>query len=200
MTGDLLADLAAAGGVVLHDPADLFDDRLLGLPIPPEHLALLARSNGLEGYGGWLRLLPVGRPSPIELRRWNHPDLWRDAWADRLDGYLCFAETGWGDQYAYRPEDGDGLVHRLDAFAMEPEPIAGSFDEFLRGHFLPGCRRPADEVTVAARELHGLLPVAEHVVVQGSREDALDPATIVRLPAAAAMRAHARARPLPVSA
>jgi hypothetical protein len=192
--GDALADLAAAGSVTLHDPADLFSDAMLDVSLPADHVRVLARSNGIEGYAGYLRLFAVGGDAGIELRRWNDRGLWRAAWGGRANGWLCFGETGWGDQYAYREGEPAGRVFRLDAFSMEAEPVADGFSEFMRTVFLPWSARPRDELTIAVRRRLGRLPLAEHVTLLPPPMDGdLDPSRVVRMPAAAAMVANARA-------
>lgn len=69
---------------------------------------------------GWSRAGPIhldevrsddsrhGRPATFgcwgvtELVEWNEPSTWKFAWPSTILEYLCFAETAWGDQYAYR--------------------------------------------------------------------------------------------------
>jgi hypothetical protein len=189
-----LADLASQGSVSLHEPADLFSDAMLGVPLPADHVRVLGRSNGLEAYGGYFRLFGLGGVAAIELRRWNEPGLWRHAWNGAGDGFLFFGETAWGDQYAYLQSDPGAGVYRLDAFSMEPELLAGSFDEFMRVVFLPNARRPADELTVATRGRLGRIPPAEHVAFLDHPTGRPDAGEVVRMPAVAAMLANARVR------
>jgi hypothetical protein len=187
-----LADLAADGAVTLHDPLDMFTPEALAVSLPLEHMRLLSRSNGVEAYGGYFRVFGLGPRAGIDMLAWNEPSLWKQAWEGRADGWLCFAETGWGDQYAYRGEAGGGTVFRLDAFSMEPEPIASGFAEWLRRVLLPNARRPRDELTVTARERLGRLPLAEHVTFLRPPDGCeVDPTTVARVPAVAAMRAAA---------
>ena len=191
---DTLADLAAAGAVTLREPLDLFAPEGLETPLPLDHLRLLQRSNGLEGYDGYYRLFGLGRGAGMCMQDWNRPALWKEAWQGRADGYLCFGETGWGDQYAYRAGEPGGEVVRIEAFSMEPEPVAGSFGEFMRGVFLPCAVKPRDELTVQARARFGRLPLADHVTfLEPPLAGELDPARVVRMPAVAAMRANAAA-------
>jgi hypothetical protein len=189
---DNLADLAARGAVSLHEPADLFSDAMLEVVLPAEHVHLLGRSNGVEGYGGYFRLFSLGGDAAIELRRWNDPGLWRHAWAGAVEGFLCFGETGWGDQYAYREEEPHGPVYRLEAFSMEAERVAPGFGDFMRSVFLPNAERPRDELTILARERVGRLPLADHVTfMRGIPAGEPDIADVIRMPAVAAMRATA---------
>ena len=191
---DTLADLAASGAVTLREPLDLFAAEGLETPLPLEHLRLLQRSNGLEGYDGYYRLFGLGSRAGVDMAEWNQPDLWKRDWDGRADGYLCFGETGWGDQYAYREGEAGGEVVRIEAFSMEAEPVAGSFGEFMRTVFLPCAVRPRDELTVQARERFGRLPLADHLTfLEPPLDGELDPARVVRMPAVAAMRANAAA-------
>jgi hypothetical protein len=189
-----LADLAVDGAVTLHEPLDMFSAEAMSVSLPLEHMRLLARSNGVEAYSGYFRVFGIGTRAGIDLQAWNDPGLWKQAWKGRADGWLCFGETGWGDQYAYRGDAGGGTVFRLDAFSMEPEPIASGFSEWMRRVLLPNAQRPRDELTVSARERLGRLPVAEHVTfLRPPAGCEVDPATVARVPAVAAMRAAAEA-------
>jgi hypothetical protein len=190
-----LADLASQGSVSLHEPADLFSEAMLEVVLPADHVRVLARSNGVEAYGGYFRLFGLGGEAAIELRRWNEPGLWRHAWHGAADGYLFFGETAWGDQYAYAGGDPGGGVHRLDAFSMEPERVAATFAEFMHTVFLPNARKPADELTIATRDRLGRLPLAEHVTfLEQPGGGRLEGGEVVRMPAVAAMLGNARAR------
>lgn len=192
MSATALADLAADGAVTLHDPLDMFTPEALAVSLPLEHMRLLSRSNGIEAYGGYFRVFGLGPRAGIDMLDWNEPSLWKQAWEGRADGWLCFGETGWGDQYAYRGEAGGGTVFRLDAFSMEPEPIASGFAEWVRRVLLPNAQRPRDELTVTARERLGRLPLAEHVTFLRPPDGCeVDPTTVARVPAVAAMRAAA---------
>ena len=194
MSATALADLAADGAVTLHEPLDMFAPEALTVSLPLEHMRLLARSNGVEAYGGYFRVFGLGAGAGIDLLAWNEPSLWKRAWNGRADGWLCFGETGWGDQYAYRGETGGGTVFRLDAFSMESEPIASGFAEWVRRVLLPNAQRPRDELTLTARERLGRLPLAEHVTFLRPPDGCeVDPATVARVPAVAAMRAAADA-------
>jgi len=51
-----LADLAVDGAVTLHEPLDMFSAEAMSVSLPLEHMRLLARSNGVEAYGGYFRL------------------------------------------------------------------------------------------------------------------------------------------------
>jgi len=190
-----LADLAADGAVTLHDPLDMFTPEALAVSLPLEHMRLLSRSNGVEAYGGYFRVFGLGPRAGIDMLAWNEPSLWKQAWEGRADGWLCFAETGWGDQFAYRVDDPQGPVFRLEAFSMDAEVIAAGFVEFMRTVFLPDAERPRDELTVATRERWGRLPLAEHVTfLRGAQPGEPDVADVTRMPAVAAMLMNAQSQ------
>ena len=70
--------------------------------LPELHHRLLEGLNGFTVQAGTLRVFGVGRGDALDLGWWNEPRTWRFAWDDRVDPYVCFAATAWGDQYAYR--------------------------------------------------------------------------------------------------
>ena len=140
----------------------------LGVRLPDAHRTFLARSDGAEAFGGYFRLLGALRGAPTNLAVWNHENYWKFAWEGRAAEFLCFGDTGWGDQYAYylpslrmsaEPE-----VYLLDFISMEPIRIADSFTSFFAGEFLRRAESPDDPMTVAARETFGDLRDADHLV------------------------------------
>jgi hypothetical protein len=72
-----------------------------GITLPIDHQSALQESNGVEVYGGYARLFGLSSESNIDTIKWNEFDFWKFAWGNRCQDYLCFAETAWGDQYAY---------------------------------------------------------------------------------------------------
>jgi len=125
MSSRLIEDLGSLKDVRFHagagaSLADALASRH-GLFLVDEHRALLEQSNGIEAFAGYIRLFGVQTTESIDAVVWNDPDCWKFAWGDRCSGYWCFAETAWGDQYAYR--EGDAGVFRLDAYRMEAEPV-----------------------------------------------------------------------------
>lgn len=157
MTPDSVAGVASCGLVTRHEPVDLLAASTLlfdePVPVPADHIRLLGLTNGAEAFGGYIRLYGLAPRHGIDLRHWNRPDGWRQAWRGRLDGFWCFGGTAWGDQYAYR--EGEPGVFRLDAYRMEAEPVAASFAAFLGCEFLRQAERPHDDLTVQARQRVG---------------------------------------------
>lgn len=160
---DCLSALLSRGLVRSRPAADMLSpDSLLverGAVLPLDHARLLSLTNGLDAFGGYFRLFGVGPWSVRDMRRWNDPRGWRAAWGARADGWWCFGDTAWGDQYAYACGDDpfaiDTTVYRLDACRLEPEAVADDFCEFLAGDFARSAAAPRDEATVAARERFG---------------------------------------------
>jgi hypothetical protein len=76
-----------------------------GIAFPEDHLQTLHESNGIEAYGGYIRLFGVETDDSINVIRWNSNEYWKFAWDDRCSKYLCFAETAWGDQHAYHIDE-----------------------------------------------------------------------------------------------
>jgi hypothetical protein len=199
----VLSALARSGLVDTRPAADMLSPASLlserGAVLPLDHARLLSLTNGLTVFGGYFRLFGVGPGSTRDMRRWNAPGTWRHAWDGRADGWWCFGETVWGDQYANAAVDDpfslDQTVYRLDVCHLEPEPIAGGFAEFLREDLARNAVDPRDEMTVAARERFGDLDADTQLaylpsLTAGGEEDVANLAT---LPARAAMVVAGRA-------
>jgi hypothetical protein len=126
----------------------------VGIRLPETHVTLLSHGNGVLAYHGYFRLFGVGCDGCIDLTVWNDTETWKFAWPDRLVDYFCFGETAWGDQYAYRTSElvaGIETVYMLDAFEMNPDPIASTFDEFLQSEFVRCAREPYDEMLLRSQ-------------------------------------------------
>jgi hypothetical protein len=93
-----------------------------GIFLPAEHWEVLQWSNGLEAYAGYVRLFGIYNNEGIDSVVWNERDYWKFAWGDRCDGWWCFGESSWGDQYAYSLESlrrGKAVsVYFIDAVSM----------------------------------------------------------------------------------
>ncbi|ULR43206.1 SMI1/KNR4 family protein [Rhizobium sp. K102] len=144
---------------------------LLDVALPVDHLDFLKCTNGVEAYGGYVRLFGFGPQSAVDFAQWNSENFWKFAWAGRVTPYFCFGETGWGDQFAYdigQLNAGDPSVYFIEGLAMQPKKIAADFSEFFASEFLPICRLPYDEMTVAVRRTIGDLLPGEHVAYSPS--------------------------------
>jgi hypothetical protein len=168
---EVIKQIRACKDVEVSAPAKDVDTQ--SAELPHLHMELLRWSNGLMGYGGYFRILPITvaerrkdwLPSVAE---WNLKDTWQFAWPEgALTDFLCFGETAWGDQYAYKRSElsrGDAApVYLLDAVAMRPEELAGSFGEFVSNDFIRNCRAPYDSLLVQARQKLGTLLPSEHI-------------------------------------
>jgi hypothetical protein len=132
--------------------------------LPECHLGVLGSLNGFSVNQGASRMFGVGRDDHLDLVGWNRDETWRFAWGDKLDPYLCFGTSVWGDQYAYRYGEDGGLeptVYFLEATLMHAETIAESFEEFAENELLRIARQPYDPITVEALSKFGPVDSAE---------------------------------------
>ena len=101
----------------------------------------------------------------LDLEWWNDEETWRFAWDDRVDPFVFFAESAWGDQYAYRRADGGGLeptVYFLEGTLLRSEPLTASFEEFAESELLRIADKPYDPLTIDALERHGAVSPTQH--------------------------------------
>jgi len=150
-----------------------------GIPLPDDHLRALSYSNGATVYGGYARMFGINIAGAIDAVQWNRFDYWKFAWEHRCIDYFCFAETIWGDQYAYNIErlrQGDERVYFLDWLSMTPEVVASSFSGFLESELIRIATAPYDIMMVRAREKFGDIDPENHLtyspslVIGGSEE------------------------------
>src|ERR1700722_9615394 len=82
--------------------------------LPEKHLELLRSVNGVTIYHGAFRLFGIDRHEPmLDIITWNSGNSWKFAWDDRVEPFLIFGETAWGDQYAYRSDDCGSLSREV---------------------------------------------------------------------------------------
>jgi len=140
----------------------------LGFELPASHLATLLTSNGMEVYAGYVRLFGLLTEETIDGLSWNDVSCWKFAWNGRCDGFWCFAETAWGDQYAYLIEDMKGgacsEVYILDAISMTVERKLSSFEAFFNDELVRQAREPYDITLQQARVKFGPLPHSKHLI------------------------------------
>ncbi len=180
-----------------HEPVLDLQERLraLGAPLPRLHQELLAASDGLMAYDGYFRLFGVSGVV-TDLALWNQRDTWKFAWPSLAEDFLCFGETGWGDQYAYRlselESEAAASVYYLDAFSLQTRKLAKNFAAFLESDFLRNAKDPYDEFLVAARRKLGALESSEHITYVPSilvtGEESVE--HICKMPARASMIAN----------
>lgn len=196
MISEKFQDLVGKDGVVLRaglDDATLAAlEEISGIPLPDDHREFLRFTNGAEGYGGHIRMFGFGPDAAIDMISWNSPGHWKFAWDGRADGFFCFGETAWGDQYAYNIEElkaGNASVYLLDALYMQSEKIGPDFEDYFTYGFMLCCDEPYDGMTIAARNAIGDLTPGEHIIYNpslliGGSEDV---ANIKKMPARTAM-------------
>lgn len=192
--------LKETSSTALHQPADAGQLSALrgrhGVHLPRSHDEVLLQSNGIEVYGGYYRLFGVGCTDSIDMVEWNNPATWKFAWEERLRDYWCFAESAWGDQYAYRLDeldlDREPRVYQLEGVTMKAEPLSPDFERFLSDEFMRCATEPYDEMVRAVRVRLGDLAVTEHIAYVPSLllagEERLE--NVVRMDAVASMVAN----------
>lgn len=158
----------ALGSKAIHQspglPAEQLDALLAmhAILLPESHRALLRASDGITAYGGYFRVFGAQR-----LWEWNDQRLWKFAWPDAVADFVCFGETGWGDQYAYRADelrrDHEPRVYFLEAITLRPELLHESFEAFLAEELLRNAVEPYDAMLVEARKRIGDLRLEEHI-------------------------------------
>jgi SMI1/KNR4 family protein SUKH-1 len=152
----------------LGPTADLAALGSLAVSLPPSHLELLQQLNGMTIFHGAFRLFGVRAEPWLDLIQWNAAETWRFAWDDRVEPFLVFAETAWGDQYAYRwSKSGDELepqVYFLEGTLLRPRAFSESFDDFLVNEFIRNAQDPYDEMVTQAVSHRGAISADKHWV------------------------------------
>jgi len=185
-------DVTVRAGATAQDFAQL---QRFGITLPKSHIDLLARTNGMEVFGGYYRLFGVGETDGIDMVGWNDPKTWKFAWPLHVSQYWCFAEFAWGDQYAYRIEDlkrGVDHVYWLDALQMKPGKPMGNFEAFSERVLVRCASRAIDPFDDLVRRRIGTIAPKEHLahvpsLMLGADED---PDRVQKLPARVAMVAN----------
>lgn len=176
----ILDELSRSVSTSLFPPATLEQIEFLPWVLPAQHKELLLLSNGLSVFHGYRRLFAANDGTERNLLSWNIQNLWKFAWNTDLSNYLCFGESGWGDQYAYRLDELLGTVtpkvYRLEYIDMSARIWNESFDEFINRELLRWTFDPYDPDSIAAYEKLGDLEWNEQAayappVVIGGAED-----------------------------
>lgn len=138
------------------------------LLLPDSHLEVLSLANGIKAYYGYFRLFGVGSEEVLNIEDWNNPKTWKFAWEKDLSDFVCFGETAWGDQYAYRLSElksrKEPPVYFLEGVAMVPEVIADDFQVFFDHEFYRCAKEPYDDVVKVAAQKLGSLDWNDHII------------------------------------
>lgn len=189
--------LKSAESVCFHEPVKQMRASALleeaNWSLPEDHRVFLAMTDGVEVFGGYFRIFGLNPKRRINLVSWNSKALWKFAWDGLLDDYLCFGETAWGDQYAYRFTDlqaNSGIeIYYLDGITMSAGPVSDSFSDFIERAILRNAFDSHDVHTVQVRRRLGDLQLDEHVAYVPSLliEGTEDPEKVMKLDAVGAM-------------
>ena len=175
MSPSVFAPLVSLSGVRLHPGVDQGSldefERYYGIKLPIDHRSALKESNGMQAYGGYFRLFGVGSGTNVDICSWNNPNCWKFAWEYRCSDFMCFAETAWGDQYAYNIPalmKGNSQVYFLDCLSMTPTVVASSFTDFFENEFVRSAENPYDVMIKEARQVLGDLKIGKHIIYNPS--------------------------------
>lgn len=92
-----------------------------------ELLALYNRRNGFYTFESALHVFPAcGEHHPLSLQQWNLAGTWKDCFAGAADGFVCFAEDIFGEQFVLA---GDDIV-RFNPESGESSFLASSLEEW----------------------------------------------------------------------
>ena len=95
------------------------------------------------------------------------------AWRNSCENFLCFGESLWGDQFAFRYDElvenkSEAKVYWLDALVLEPRFLISSFSEFIKQDFMCLAQDPYHEMSVQAFQKFGAMNVDRHLVYSPS--------------------------------
>jgi len=176
LMNDMLSNIDRFSGV--HKYNGVHADQLValtrgcGLTLPKMHVDLLLRSNGLEVFSGFYRIFGIAPTTRTDIIGWNQKECWKFAWGNKCDGFLCFGESAFGDQYCYQIEslqrDETSPVYLLDAVTMQPVQLESSFAAFFENELLRVAGEPYDEMAVLAHQRFGALPARVHLTYSPS--------------------------------
>lgn len=134
--------------------------------LPKEHKELLGKTNGISAYGGMYRLFGFEcEHDCIEMNLWNNPQHWKFAWRHDLTEYVCFGETAWGDQYAYKYQsllEGRSNVVFLEHVSMSQVLVFECFLEFW-DEFMRCSITPYNSMDILARKKYDKILWDQHI-------------------------------------
>jgi SMI1 / KNR4 family (SUKH-1) len=171
---EIVAELRGLPGCKCHDPLPnnslLALEAKLGFRFPKEYRTFLRLCNGCESQHGHYRIFGFDTNRSIDVVRWNESDYWKCAWEGRADGYWCFGETAFGDQYAMahahlQCKDTVPVYQLHHASMASDAPWNESFSDFMEKEFLRNAKTPYSRRERHAIEVAGALDLANHVVM-----------------------------------
>src|SRR5215471_20631369 len=141
----IVEELRKTPGCRTYDPLPTevlrYWEKRLGFQFPDRYRELLSLTNGCEAFYGHFRIFGFDPDRILDAARWNSANCWKFAWNGAPDGYWCFGETAFGDQFAFSCEQlrasQDPPVFKLHHISMSTERCwEESFDSFLENDFL----------------------------------------------------------------
>jgi hypothetical protein len=150
------------------------------------HEQLLQWRNGFFAFEGLLHVLGAcGSPPNHSIFSWNDRSGWRRTWGPLTEGCVFFAQTAFGDQFAYR----GGKVVRLRAFEGRVDAMAASLEEWIQSAILDPDFALDRRLFEACVKVHGPLPRGGHFAPTMPYDPAqpLDPSSMQVVPTRDAM-------------
>ncbi|MBL8679683.1 MAG: SMI1/KNR4 family protein [Myxococcales bacterium] len=143
----------------------LFDPTIAATVLPSAgrsqmlHDRVLRWHNGFYVFGGLLHVLgSCGTPPNHSILAWNDAGGWRRSFGPLTEGCVFFAQTAFGDQFAYR----GGKIVRLRALEGRTDAMAASLDEWLQTVILDPDFALDKRLFDACVKVHGPLPHGGH--------------------------------------
>ena len=115
----------ALGGAPRNRPL-YFEDYVLGAQL----LQLLEQKNGFYAFEQALHIFPIESDvtNTMTMEDWNSKTLWLSSYKGLADGFLCFGEDIFGDQFCLAKEK-EGVL-RFDAERGEATVISDSLESW----------------------------------------------------------------------
>jgi len=134
--------------------------------LPPSHKRLLSLANGISCFFGHITLFGLKCGQCVDLARWNADETWKFAWRFvDLSQWLCFAQTSWGEQFAYNVKDlqegGNPRIYHLGVGLMDHGEWADDFEQFARRTLMLMSEDPFMPSLIKTYKKFGQIPVGK---------------------------------------
>jgi len=153
------------------EPVSKFIDGFGASRLPTSHINFLTARNGISVYNGMYRMFGTDTVS-IDLKNWNSYETWKFAWETDVSQYFCFAETAWGDQYAYRVDElaspENAIVYFLEHATMSVVCKFADFEDFFHNEFIRNAYHPFSQIDIDIIDRFGSIDTNDHFVFSPS--------------------------------